>query len=106
MGLIDCPNCLRPIHDGRYRFNATLRFLLDGDMPPRDLDNQVAGRRRTRLGGRGDPIVLRQQVPHCRCHPFDLRMIIHAAGVAMQLPQVALRLSGARQGPVFTVPLR
>ena len=75
-------------------------------MPPIDLDNQVAGRRRTLLGGRGDTILLRQQVPHFICHPFDLRMIIHAAGVAIQLPQVALRLSVAIQGPLFTVQFR
>ena len=72
-------------------------------MPSIDLDNQVAGRRRTLQGGGGYPILCRQQTPHFICYPLDLRMVIHAAGVPIQLPEVAFSLAVAIQGPLFTV---
>ena len=106
MVLIDSPNIFRPIHDGRSRFEAALVFLLDGNMPSIDLHNQVSGRRRTCLGCRGETVLLRQHAPYVIRHPFDLRMIIHAPRLTIQLPQVAHRLTVAIQGPLFTVQFR
>src|SRR5262245_32187645 len=94
---------LRPIHNRRQGLKTALVLLLDGDMPPIDLDNQVLGRRGTLLCCGCELVVLGQHSSYFIRHAFDVCMIIHTPRMTILLLQVLLGFSIAVQRPLCTV---
>ena len=94
---------LRSIDNGGQGFKTALVLLLDGDMPPIDLHNQVLGRSGTLLGSRRKTIVLGQHRTDFIRDAFDVRMIIHPPRLSIPLLQVLLGFSKAIQRPLCTL---
>jgi hypothetical protein len=94
---------LGPIHDRRQGFKTALVLLLDGDMSPIDLDNQVLRRGWALRCGGCTLIILGEHRTDFIRHTFDVHMIVHPPRVPIPCLQVLLGFSVAIPRPLFTV---